>query len=42
MPFIVGPQLCVVVSFAILFAKAAEIKYNIGLCYFAVCLACTG
>ncbi|KAK8085785.1 hypothetical protein PG997_007056 [Apiospora hydei] len=42
MPFIVGPQLCVVVSFAILFAKAAEIQYNIGLCYFAVCLACTG
>ncbi|KAK7991333.1 major facilitator superfamily domain-containing protein [Apiospora saccharicola] len=42
MPFIVGPQLCVIVSFAILFAKAAEIQYNIGLCYFAVCLACTG
>lgn len=42
MPFIVGPQLCVVVSFAVLFAKAAAIQSNIGLCYFAVCLACAG
>ncbi|KAK8124147.1 hypothetical protein PG999_004065 [Apiospora kogelbergensis] len=42
MPFIIGPQLCVVVSFAVLFAKAAAIQSNIGLCYFAVCLACAG
>lgn len=42
MPFIVGPQLCVITSFAILFSKAAEIQHNVGLCYFAVCLACAG
>jgi len=42
MPFIVGPQLLLVVAFSILFTKAAEIKQNIGLCYFAVCLACFG
>lgn len=42
MPFIVGPQLALVIAFAILFAKAADIKDNIALCYFAVCLACAG
>lgn len=42
MPTIVAPQLCVVVAYAILSAKAAEIKQNIPLCYFAVCLACFG
>jgi sugar phosphate permease len=42
MPFIVAPQLCLVVSFAILFSKAADIKNNIALCYFAVCLSCFG
>ncbi|KAF7533561.1 hypothetical protein G7054_g6958 [Neopestalotiopsis clavispora] len=42
MPFIVGPQVCLVVAFAILFSKAAEIASNIALCYFAVCLACAG
>ncbi|KAK1998772.1 major facilitator superfamily transporter [Colletotrichum falcatum] len=42
MPFILGPQLCLVVSFSILFVKAADIKNNIALCYFAVCLACFG
>ncbi|KAI1339186.1 major facilitator superfamily transporter [Xylariaceae sp. FL0016] len=42
MPFIVGPQLCVVTAFTILFTKAADIADNIGLCYFAVCLACAG
>ncbi|GKT85960.1 major facilitator superfamily transporter [Colletotrichum tofieldiae] len=42
MPFIVGPQLCLVVSFSILFTKSANIKDNIALCYFAVCLACFG
>ena len=42
MPFIVGPQLSLVVAFAILFSKAAEIKSNIALCYFAVCLSCFG
>ncbi|KAF3935179.1 hypothetical protein ABW20_dc0108955 [Dactylellina cionopaga] len=42
MPFILVPQLCVIVAFAILFAKAADIKDNIALCYFAVCLSCFG
>ncbi|WQF80838.1 Putative major facilitator superfamily, MFS transporter superfamily [Colletotrichum destructivum] len=42
MPFIVGPQLCLIVAFSILFAKSADIKNNIALCYFAVCLACFG
>ncbi|KAK2063981.1 major facilitator superfamily transporter [Colletotrichum caudatum] len=42
MPFILGPQLCLVVAFSILFVKSADIKDNIALCYFAVCLACFG
>jgi hypothetical protein len=42
MPFIVGPQAAVVVAYAILAAKAEDIKGNIPLCYFAVCLACFG
>lgn len=42
MPFIVGPQLCVLVAFSILMAKAEFIKQNLGACYFAVCLACSG
>lgn len=42
MPFIVGPQICVVVAFSVLFSEAAEIKSHIPVCYFAVCLACFG
>ncbi|KAM5350969.1 hypothetical protein ACJ41O_003692 [Fusarium nematophilum] len=42
MPFIIGPQLCVLVAFSILMAKAEFIKQNLGACYFAVCLACAG
>jgi hypothetical protein len=42
MPFIVVPQCAVVIGYAILFAKAAAIKLNIALCYFAVCTACFG
>lgn len=42
MPFIVGPQLSLVVAFSILFTKSEDIKDNIALCYFAVCLACFG
>ncbi|KAK6499165.1 hypothetical protein TWF481_011736 [Arthrobotrys musiformis] len=42
MPFILVPQLCVIVAFAILFNKAANIKDNIAVCYFAVCLSCFG
>ena len=42
MPFVVGPILVIIIAYAILFAKAAEITSNVGLCYFAVCLACAG
>ncbi|OAA77210.1 Major facilitator superfamily domain, general substrate transporter [Akanthomyces lecanii RCEF 1005] len=42
MPFIVAPQLLVVVSFIILFIKSANISENIGVCYFAIVLACIG
>ncbi|OJJ07726.1 hypothetical protein ASPVEDRAFT_877783 [Aspergillus versicolor CBS 583.65] len=42
MPFIVGSQLIVLIAFAILFAKAADIKNNIAVCYFGVVLACIG
>ncbi|KAI1288624.1 major facilitator superfamily transporter [Xylaria venustula] len=42
MPFIVGPQTAVIVGFVILFVKAADIKNNIALCYFAVVLVCAG
>ena len=42
LPFLVGPQVCVVIGYAMLFAKAADIKHNIPSRYCAVCLACTG
>ena len=42
MPFLAVPQCCVVIGFAVLFSKAADIKNNIAVCYFAVCLACIG
>ncbi|CEJ61549.1 Putative Permease of the major facilitator superfamily [Penicillium brasilianum] len=42
MPFILAPQLSLIVAFAILFSKAADIENNIALCYFGVCLACFG
>lgn len=42
MPFIFGPQLLLVASFVILFMKGVDIAHNIGLCYFAVCLAALG
>ncbi len=42
MPFIVGAQLLVVISFIILFIKADKIADNIGACYFAIVLACIG
>ncbi|KXT09413.1 hypothetical protein AC579_8437 [Pseudocercospora musae] len=42
MPFIVGNQLLLVVSFSVLFSFAAEIDQNIALCYVMVCLACIG
>lgn len=41
-PFLVGPQLAVIVAYAILFAKSGDIANNIAVCYFAVCLACAG
>jgi len=42
MPFILVPQLAVIVAFSILFGKAADIEDNIPLCYFGLCLACFG
>lgn len=42
MPFIVGAQSLVVIAFAILFSKSADIANNIGPCYFGVILACIG
>ena len=42
MPFIVGAQMLLIVAFGILFAKAEDIKSNVGLCYFAVHVACIG
>ena len=42
MPYIVGPQACVIAAYSILFSKAAEIDSNVALCYFGVCLACAG
>ena len=42
MPFILVPQLLLLIAFSILFTKAAAIKDNLALCYFGVCLACFG
>ncbi|KAJ5100005.1 hypothetical protein N7532_007006 [Penicillium argentinense] len=42
MPFIVAPQISLIIAFAILFTKAADIQNNIALCYFGICLACFG
>lgn len=42
LPFVVGPILAIIVAYTILFSKAARISSNVGLCYFAVCLACAG
>ncbi|KAK3680348.1 hypothetical protein LTR37_021308 [Vermiconidia calcicola] len=42
MPFIVFPLSFVVIAYAVLFAKAADIENNIPTCYFALCLACAG
>ncbi|KAF2211028.1 hypothetical protein CERZMDRAFT_44134 [Cercospora zeae-maydis SCOH1-5] len=42
MPFVVGHQSLLVISFSVLFAYAADIQDNIPLCYSMVCLACIG
>ena len=42
MPFLVAAQMTLVVAFIILFIKAADLKDNIPLCFFAVHLACAG
>ncbi|KAI8259797.1 Major facilitator superfamily transporter [Colletotrichum sp. SAR11_239] len=42
MPFLLGPQLLLIVAFSILFTKSEDIKDNIALNYFAICLACFG
>lgn len=41
-PFIIGPQLCLVTAFAVLFGLSGDIENNVGACYFAVCLATFG
>ncbi|KAM0273185.1 hypothetical protein ACHAQH_008420 [Verticillium albo-atrum] len=41
-PFLLAPQLSLIVAFSILFTRSGDIKNNIGACYFAVCLACAG
>lgn len=42
MPFIVGAQALIVISFIILFIKADNISGSIGASYFAIVLACIG
>jgi hypothetical protein len=42
MPFVVIPQITLVIAFAILFSKSDDIKNNIPVLYFAVCLCCFG
>ncbi|KAJ4245466.1 hypothetical protein NW762_013975 [Fusarium torreyae] len=42
MPFIVGPQLIVIVAYSVLFATAGDITNNVPACYFSICLACLG
>lgn len=42
MPFIVGHQLLLVISFSVLFCFAADIADNVPLCYAMVCLVCVG
>lgn len=42
MPFIVAAQALLIVAYAILFSKAADIRDNVALCYFAVHVACVG
>ena len=42
MPFLVGAQSLLIIAYSILFAKAADIRDNVALCYFAVHLACIG
>ncbi|EEU43615.1 uncharacterized protein NECHADRAFT_94941 [Fusarium vanettenii 77-13-4] len=42
MPFIVGPQLIVIVAYSVLFAMAGDITNNVPACYFSICLACLG
>lgn len=42
MPFIVGPQLVVIVAYSVLFAMAGDITNNVPACYFSICLACLG
>ena len=42
MPFIIGPQLLLIIAYSILFNKAANIEDNVALCYFCIFLACIG
>lgn len=42
MPFILGAQVIIVIAFVILYTKVDDIENNVGVCYFAVILACVG
>lgn len=42
MPFIVGAQSLLIIAYALLFVFAADIAAHVGVCYFAVFLACIG
>ncbi|CAG8934146.1 unnamed protein product [Penicillium salamii] len=42
MPFIVAPQILVIVAFSVIASKAGDITNNIPACYFGLCLACLG
>jgi hypothetical protein len=42
MPFIIAPQLLLIIAYSILFNKAAQIEDNVALCYFCIFLACIG
>lgn len=41
-PFLLGPQLCLIASFGILFGLSSDVAGNVAPLYFAVCLACFG
>jgi len=42
LPFILGPQSLLLIAYPILFAYAARIATNVGLCYTMVIIACMG
>lgn len=41
-PFLLGPQLCLIVAFGMLFGLSTDMTGNVAPLYFAVCFACFG